>query len=98
MKSTNGWASFKLKWNDSTYFYTGNGNNFSGFSVLPGGLRFDGTFNNIGKNSVWWSFYVAYSDNYNWNAYCLILSYDDYDINSTNFYKIHGLSVRCLKD
>ena len=84
MKSTSGW-------NDE-----GNGTNSSGFSGLPGGLRYkDGYYDNIGYSGYWWS-----ASEYNtYNAY-----YRSLNLNYDNLYRYYylgkggGLSVRCLRD
>ena len=69
--------------------------NSSGWTALPGGYRnYNGTFNYIGYNGVWWSAtegvaatawsrYLSYSD---------AVAYRDYNDKS------HGFSVRCVRD
>jgi uncharacterized protein (TIGR02145 family) len=83
LKSTSGWVNSR------------NGNNSSGISGLPGGLRdVNGTFNDIGKNCGWWSASESATD----KAW-----YRDLNSFSDNVYrnyvsKICGFSVRCVRD
>jgi uncharacterized protein (TIGR02145 family) len=71
-------------------------NNSSGFTALPGGLRYyNGTLYTYGDNSGFWWSSVEYntSDAF----YCLI----DFNSNSSNvnyLNKQFGFSVRCLRD
>jgi uncharacterized protein (TIGR02145 family) len=83
MKSKNGWD------------YDGIETNSSGFSGLPGGLRYYfGAFELIGNFGYWWStkeYYIGC-------AYYRILS-SGFDNLSRSFNsKGNGLSVRCLRD
>jgi uncharacterized protein (TIGR02145 family) len=72
------------------------GTNTSGFSALPGGIRFyPGNFVAIRIYAVFWSA-TQFDDNYPWNR---TLSSDDGNvIRNSVFDKWHGASVRCLKD
>jgi uncharacterized protein (TIGR02145 family) len=82
MKSTSGW-------NDD-----GNGTNSSGFSGLPGGLRYDdGYFNLVGYSSGLWS-----ASETNGSAACRGLSYVGSGLSRTSSSKSAGFSVRCVKD
>jgi uncharacterized protein (TIGR02145 family) len=71
------------------------GNNESGFTALPGGMRYDvGTFPLYGRNyAVWWS--STGSNNFAWNRGLFYSSSKTYrgheDMRS-------GFSVRCIKD
>ena len=83
LKSTSGWNS------------GGNGTDDYGFLGLPGGYRsLNGSFLNIGNNGHWWS-----SSQFNtsdaWSRN--LLNYYD-SVNSYNYYKDYGFSVRCLRD
>jgi uncharacterized protein (TIGR02145 family) len=75
---------------------SGNGNNTSGFSGLPGGCRyFNGTFELIGKVGYSWSStesrtYLAWFRELNCN--------DDNADRNYGLNKGEGLSVRCLRD
>lgn len=83
MKSTSGWAE------------NGNGTNESGFSGLPGSVRYpiDGSFLHIGEIGYWWS-----STPYGDSAFSRALfSNKVYASNTIPFAKT-GCSVRCLKD
>jgi len=68
----------------------GNGTNTSGFSGLPVGMRnIDGSFDDIGVNTIWWS-----STDY----ICRNLNYNTSQVLRYNPDKFYGNSVRCLKD
>lgn len=69
--------------------------NKTGFTALPGGLRYlDGTFRDIGENGYWWS-----SDEYDdLSAWYRIAFYSFTDLSMSNHLKKVGTSVRCLKD
>jgi uncharacterized protein (TIGR02145 family) len=70
--------------------------NSSGFTALPGGLRYSsGGFTNLSYDGVWWSSSVLFGS----NAWVRTLYDDDslinrYDVNG----RTSGFSVRCLKD
>jgi hypothetical protein len=68
-------------------------NNSSGFTGLPGGLRYsDGTFREIGNRGSWWS-----STEFNaGSAWYLYLTSNDGSIYKSSFAKQFGLSVRCI--
>jgi len=83
MKSQQGWAE------------DGNGTNSSGFSGLPGGIRFDdGAFFYIGKNGYWWSCTEGITDGA-WGRY---LDYYSGSVDRRTSLKVEGFSVRCLRD
>ena len=83
MKSSNGW------------YESGNGNNSSGFSALPGGFRYiNGSFSDIAKVGNWWSSSEADSN----NSVSRFLNYYNADVFNYNSDKQNGFSVRCLKD
>jgi len=83
MKSQSGWSN------------GGNGNNESGFSGYPSGLRFpDGTFDRFGKYGYWWS--LDENSDY---VYCrYLIDNDDYFVYSNEFREYTGFSVRCIRD
>jgi uncharacterized protein (TIGR02145 family) len=92
-------AGHKMKsqagWDDN-----GNGSNASGFSGLPGGSRYfnetlgNGTFDDIGYYTYWWSS-TEYDTYHAWNRdLCCSLDY----LNRNNLLKRDGFSVRCLRD
>ncbi|MCX6329301.1 MAG: fibrobacter succinogenes major paralogous domain-containing protein [Bacteroidia bacterium] len=70
--------------------------NSSGFTALPGGLRFNfGAFNFFGSTGYWWSS-TEYSTNY--DAYGLAMYYDGSNVDKSHVYKKAGFSIRCVKD
>lgn len=84
MKSKNGWHE------------EGNGNNSSGFSGFPGGMRYyDGSyFFFIGKNGYWWSS----SEKDTNSAWFRNLVYNSNSLDRLADEKQSGLSVRCIRD
>ncbi len=88
-------AGVKLK-TSSSWIKNGNGNNWSGFSGLPGGYRFnDGTFLYFGEYGMWWS---STETNNSWNAWYRLLDYKNNEVLRSESNKEKGLSVRCIKD
>ena len=68
-----------------------------GFAGLPGGYRnYDGEFYDLGSVGVWWSSSEYSSD----AAWCLYLNYNGGTVYRYDdfYYKVYGLSVRCLRD
>ncbi len=87
MKSTSGWSDFKGR--------TGNGNNTSGFSGLPGGMRYgDGTYNYVGTGGYWWTS----TENKAGSAWHRALYGTANNVIKSFSNKQNGLSVRCVKD
>jgi uncharacterized protein (TIGR02145 family) len=88
-------AGYKMK-SITGWYDNGNGNNSSGFSALPGGIRLDdGQFHYMGEFGQWWSApegstYLAWYRYLSYGAGNLYRQYND-------SYR-EGLSVRCLKD
>jgi uncharacterized protein (TIGR02145 family) len=69
--------------------------NYSGFTALPGGYRFDdGTYTYLGSRVYLWSS-TEYSISDAWNRYML---YSDANVYRLFSHKTNGLSVRCIKD
>jgi len=69
--------------------------NSSGFSSLPGGYRnFNGAFGNVGNYGFWWSS-VASTGFHAWDR---SMSCKNSNINLSNYAKLSGYSVRCVKD
>lgn len=69
--------------------------NKTGFSALPGGLRFyDGSFFSLDYVVYWWSA----TEHDSGRAYDRNLFYDNAKVNRYINYKSNGLSVRCLRD
>lgn len=70
-------------------------NNSSGFTALPGGMRFrEGQFDFIGKNGLFWS---TRQDG-DFEGYFVTLSYNDTEARRTVMFKQAGFSCRCVKD
>ncbi|SHK71125.1 fibrobacter succinogenes major paralogous domain-containing protein [Fibrobacter sp. UWEL] len=82
LKSTSGWNS------------SGNGEDAYGFSVLPAGLYYSGSFGNAGDYGDFWSS-TEYSSN---DAYGKYFDYDDSYVDESYGNKDVGFSVRCLRD
>ena len=84
MKSTDFWADNEC-----------NGTNESGFSGLPGGLRYtNGPFGNVGENGIWWSSTETNSS----SAWTRDLNGYDGFVGRDDIGKELGFSVRCLRD
>lgn len=69
--------------------------NSSGFTALPGSFRSnDGTFSGLGDDGIWWS-----SSDYSYaSALGRYLNYNHNRVVRSNFNKLSGFSVRCIKD
>ena len=91
MKSTSGWL-------QNVFGSSGNGTNTSGFSGLPGGFRCLNVppFQYFGYHGRWWSS----SEDNNFTDFALGrgLSHNFGDVDSLNYNKRYGFSVRCVKD
>jgi uncharacterized protein (TIGR02145 family) len=84
----------KLKSKDG-WERNGNGTNDSGFSGLPGGYRKkDGEFKYLGAMGHWWSS----TENDNEDGWQITLGFNTNRLMRGDFEKIHGMSVRCIKD
>ncbi|HDQ16059.1 MAG TPA: hypothetical protein ENN45_03275 [Bacteroidetes bacterium] len=69
--------------------------NESGFTALPGGLRYtNGTFYYIGVTSRWWSFTEDDTD----IAFFMFIDYYSGNAIRGDYNKALGISVRCVKD
>jgi uncharacterized protein (TIGR02145 family) len=80
----------------NTNWFLSGGNNSSGFTGLPGGLRnTSGQFFTKGTNALWWSSTTLDIANAAYIFY--ILDYDN-DAKLDLFPKIYGASVRCIRD
>jgi uncharacterized protein (TIGR02145 family) len=96
LKTTSGWKNYN---NNSSSYDDGNGTDYYGFSALPGGCYYFGSFKNIGYNGDWWSA----SEYDGSSAYRFDLYGGDKagweDIESNRKHdKLNLFSVRCVKD
>jgi uncharacterized protein (TIGR02145 family) len=97
MKATNGWETEK---NDKEY----NGTNESGFNAIPAGLSLPGGsgagfgkgFLFLGESAVWWSAEGYGKDSE--NAASFSLSYYSSKLETANYHKNRGFSIRCVKN
>jgi uncharacterized protein (TIGR02145 family) len=90
-------ASGRLKEEGTTHWDAPNemASNSSGFTGLPGGMRFqEGQFNHMGKNGLFWSS----SRDSESLAFFLTLTYNTPTSYQTDTYKRSGFSCRCVKD
>jgi uncharacterized protein (TIGR02145 family) len=81
MKSTSGWNS------------GGNGTNSSGFTGLPGGYRYSGSFGSSELLGYWWS--ASESGSNSWGR--TLYNYDDTVYRGVNN-QSYGFSARCVRD
>jgi len=80
----------KIGWHNN-----GNGTNSSGFSCLPGGLRFStGDFCTIESFGYWWSS----TEGSELCAWSRGLTYNKSSVSRNSNIKKNGFSVRCIKD
>lgn len=70
--------------------------NSSGFTALPGGYRYSGSFVNIGGYGYWWS--STESENNPYTAWYRTMAYDLSSAHGLSCGKSYGSSVRCVKD
>lgn len=90
-------AGSKLKESGTTHWLYSNmvGTNSSGFTALPGGIRYNsGKFDYIGNTGYWWSI----TDFYASDAWFHYITYNDNYATKNYDFKMLGISVRCLKD
>jgi uncharacterized protein (TIGR02145 family) len=86
----------KLKETGTTHWISPNegATDSSGFTALPGGCRFIGTFDYVGYFGYWWSS----SESGSYSAWGRHLSYVYSDVLRYDFGKQGGFSVRCVRD
>jgi len=75
-------------------------NNSSGFTALPGGIRFlDGPFDYIGTLGRWWSATYYFFD-FTWirSLYYNYSTVNGEYVNGDNIHSMNGISVRCVRD
>ena len=68
--------------------------NSSGFTALPGGGSWAGSFYGAGNYAYWWSS----TENSGTNAWYRVLFYNNAQVYRLNDLKADGFSVRCVKD
>jgi uncharacterized protein (TIGR02145 family) len=98
MKSVDGWKEWECEYRNGE-LQNGNGNNSSGFNVLPGGSRFSNSrFIDVRSATFFWS--ASENDNYNawgrglYEFFPIVIRHYNF-ISGTN--KLVGASVRCLR-
>jgi len=69
------------------------GTNDFGFSALPGGYYYGGSFLGLGSYGYWWSSTVNSS-----NAWYRNMGYNNGEVYSNNSNQSYGFSVRCVRD
>ncbi|NOX48770.1 MAG: hypothetical protein GXO89_17510 [Chlorobi bacterium] len=86
----------KLKETGTTYWLIPNtgATNSSGFTALPGGYAYGGSYNAISSNGYWWSS-AQFSST---NAVNRSLLYNDGTVGRFSNDKIAGFSVRCIQN
>jgi uncharacterized protein (TIGR02145 family) len=90
-------AGGKMKETDVTHWLSPNADatNSSNFTALPGGCRYsNGSFDFFGSNGYWWST----SEDGIANAWSRVLRYYNGNADGYNYEKLHGFSVRFIKD
>lgn len=89
-------AGGKLKEANLAHWYSPNtgATNETGFTALPGGIRTNGTFNDIEHYGYFWSA-TEESASGAWNLY---MNYSFGNVNKGLSFKELGISVRCLRD
>ncbi len=93
-------AGGKMKEAGTTHWVSPNigATNVSGFSALPGGLRFStGQFGGIGFTGYFWSSGWKSLDGTD-APWLRLVNYSDKSINQVDYSEANGFSVRCLKD
>jgi uncharacterized protein (TIGR02145 family) len=92
-------AGGKLKENGTIHWHSPNtgATNEKSFTALPSGFRNpDGWYNSIGFNCSWWSSTESESDTV--SAYLRTILFNDSIIFRPMCWRLHGFSVRCIKD
>ena len=91
-------AGGKLKEAGTVHWYSPNveATNSTGFTALPGGSRYStGSFYSIGYTGYWWSSTGGTDPAYAWHRY---LDFNSGFVLRSEYYKVEGLSVRCIQD
>ncbi len=86
----------KMKEADTTHWKSPNtgATNVSGFTALPGGDRYQGTFYVLGSYGYWWSATEAQTP----TAWGRFVGFSRSDVNRNDVFKDTGYSVRCIRD
>jgi len=79
---------------NSTLWNTNTGTDAYGFSALPAGVCYGGSFNYVGNYGYWWTA-TAYGSSY---AYSRGMGYDYAYVYHDYYGQSSGFSARCLKD
>lgn len=89
-------ASAKIKESGSLHWMSPNigATNESGFSALPGGYRFNGSFYSLSTLGFYWSS-TEFDATKSWHC---LLKINESNVNRSVDYKFMGFSVRCVKD
>jgi len=91
-------AGIQLK-NTSSWPLNCNGNNKSGFTALPGGMRLpDGRFADINTRAYWWTTSVEMVIGNGTQIYALSVVSSSPEVMYVKFDKSAGISVRCIKN
>ena len=91
LASTTGWNEFGVECTVGNDLST---NNATGFSALPAGGYYYGSYNNFGNFAYFWSA----TENDDLDAYVRYLYYDGASVFRDSLYKYIGFSVRCVRD
>jgi uncharacterized protein (TIGR02145 family) len=88
-------AGTELKEAGSAHWNTGvNGNNSSGFTALPGGIRWNGDFGYIGKEGDWWTSTINGTE----SAWRRVMNYTSSNVIRDDIMNLSsGLSIRCME-
>ncbi len=87
----------KLKTNEGWYAPNENATNSSGFSALPGGLRYiDGQTLSLGGNGYFWSSTPSGPDQ-KWAVFCSLRHFDTRQVIADDS-KTMGYSIRCIEE
>jgi len=89
-------AGGKLKEAETAYWASPNtgATDETGFTALPGGWRYIGTFGTIGDLGNWWSA-TAYDAANSWYRY---MNYSNAHVSRFYYLSQNGFSVRCVRD
>jgi uncharacterized protein (TIGR02145 family) len=72
--------------------------NISGWTGLPGGLLYEGTFDDLRGSGVWWTTTTISGPNPLDEAYILVLTNYNKNADRAQSFKASACSIRCLND